>query len=101
MIEVKTVLPRYDNHGISLASEIGAIVHDVLTIASGFTATEVVGQWQDESGEIYKDVSVEITTLVPTEKQVHELHLLIEQAKISMRQQAMFFQAHEVEAEFI
>ena len=74
MIERTIVLPTQDNDGHSNRSAINRIHHEILDLAGGYSEVRQRGVWRDDSGRVYTDSSLRLTTTIDPETDIKLLH---------------------------
>ena len=65
--EVTVILPNVDNDGRSLKVEQTSVLRELLTLAGGYTTSQVSGAWQDSDGTVYRNDSIQASTIVSDE----------------------------------
>lgn len=82
------MVPRFDNHGQSLADEIKGFLSRVLRDAGGYTLLgESAGAWDDGNGKIFHDSNF---PLLITCENPATVETLAQIARVMFRQQCVF-----------
>lgn len=92
MIKALLLVPLRDNERNPFSYRAFRALEDELTnLAGGVTAQGgVTGVWSDAAGRVYRDRSRQYIVALSSWRQLPEFLALVERARISLRQEAMY-----------
>lgn len=99
MVKRTVVLPRKDNDGRSLRSQLASVETDMRNIAGGFTRSPATGEWAD-SGRIYRDSNYAYWLTVDASADAELVAAMPDWAKL-LRQEALYTDASQVDVQFV